>query len=279
MRQLARPLLWIVLVLAAFPQIVQARIYDPSTGRWIQRDPAGYVGGTNTYGYVGSSPVSWVDPLGLEAARAEGCNDGVDCSNTAGLNDCEKAYCRIAFSLPALEDGGRLANARDASGIDSLATMYTLAWKESSFNPSAKNPNSSASGMFQILDGTKSDIENRVWPRFVGGNGFPPYPATDPNTGASINDWRYDPGLATTAAYAYLLDRIASRGGSLENGIGAYGEGSRYAKQAMKGIAALKNLCGVPPGTEMTVGQLGKCASEKCDAIKRTLDSSVRGDP
>ena len=29
------------------------RYYDPSAGRWITRDPIGYAGGSNLYGYVG----------------------------------------------------------------------------------------------------------------------------------------------------------------------------------------------------------------------------------
>ena len=42
------------------------RYYDPNTGRWVNRDPIGYDGGLNTYGYVLSNPVNGVDPLGLD---------------------------------------------------------------------------------------------------------------------------------------------------------------------------------------------------------------------
>ena len=40
------------------------RYYDPAAGRWVTRDPIGYGGGVNLYGYCGNGPVGRIDPSG-----------------------------------------------------------------------------------------------------------------------------------------------------------------------------------------------------------------------
>ena len=43
----------------------RARPYDPETGRFMQRDPLGYVDGMSLYEYVVSNPIVYLDFLGL----------------------------------------------------------------------------------------------------------------------------------------------------------------------------------------------------------------------
>lgn len=41
------------------------RSYNPSTGRWLSRDPIGEKGGLNLYGFVGNDPIGHFDKKGL----------------------------------------------------------------------------------------------------------------------------------------------------------------------------------------------------------------------
>lgn len=55
--------------------LVRFRWLDPSTGRWVERDPLGYVDGASLYEYVGGQSFQFRDHLGLE--RDEDVRRGV----------------------------------------------------------------------------------------------------------------------------------------------------------------------------------------------------------
>ena len=46
---------------------MRKRWHDPYAGRWLTRDPAGYVDGLSLYLYVRGGPLRFVDPWGLQA--------------------------------------------------------------------------------------------------------------------------------------------------------------------------------------------------------------------
>jgi RHS repeat-associated protein len=46
-----------------------ARDYDAFAGRWTTKDPIGFGGGSNTFGYAANDPVNWIDATGLMSPR------------------------------------------------------------------------------------------------------------------------------------------------------------------------------------------------------------------
>lgn len=65
------------------------RVFDPELGRWMQRDPAGYIDGMSMYAYVNGNPFAFMDPTGLfgfkDAMSVAGAYYGEILSETVDL--------------------------------------------------------------------------------------------------------------------------------------------------------------------------------------------------
>jgi RHS repeat-associated protein len=93
---------------------VGARYYDPSSGRFLQRDPIGIAGGMDVYVYVRSSPLAFVDPTGLfdtekgAIGGAGGAAMGAKSGNPAYMLFC----AAVGFIAGGYENGdaGRVAD-------------------------------------------------------------------------------------------------------------------------------------------------------------------------
>ncbi len=68
----------------------RARYYDPAWGRFLQRDPLGYVDGMNLYEYVRGNTLNWTDPDGLKVEICQRPMNGI-----GGVLLLEHAYIRI----------------------------------------------------------------------------------------------------------------------------------------------------------------------------------------
>ena len=67
----------------------RARYYNPAIGRFLSEDPIGFRGGINEYVYVGDSPLSFVDPLGMDKNPfkcASELANKYSLANLAGIN-------------------------------------------------------------------------------------------------------------------------------------------------------------------------------------------------
>jgi len=79
---------------------VRNRVSSSVLGRWLRRDPLGYVDGINQFSYCFGGPIAWRDPFGLEAnpnfPSWEACVFWANAKHFA----CEINYLEIVLALP-----------------------------------------------------------------------------------------------------------------------------------------------------------------------------------
>ena len=77
------------------------RYYDVGAGRFINRDPIGYRGGINLYGFAGNNPVNRMDPEGTEIAYS-------------GFSPAEKKYVQKVLNALRSKKNGKYISPRGA---------------------------------------------------------------------------------------------------------------------------------------------------------------------
>lgn len=73
-------------------QYSRYRYYGAELGRFLTRDPIGYLGGKDLYAYVGGMPTGYVDPLGTYEIVGDGPFDIQRC-----YADCERTYAQPRY--------------------------------------------------------------------------------------------------------------------------------------------------------------------------------------
>ena len=102
----------------------RARYYDPETGRFINRDPIRYLGGTmNLYEYVSSNPVFWVDPYGYGIGTY--CKTFGTYWELPGGGDADKHY---KAAKEAFWERAAIQSAAGVSGLNPFMDHYTEIW-------------------------------------------------------------------------------------------------------------------------------------------------------
>jgi len=111
------------------------RYYDPSTGRWPNRDPIGEKGGKNIYAFVGNDPIFYVDVLGWGRWNIQIIPSGsfwsvpvITASYFATADDLKKVCCGQTYHMTreAWTFGGIVGTPNDDGG-DGGGTVYTPA--------------------------------------------------------------------------------------------------------------------------------------------------------
>ena len=105
------------------------RDYDPSTGRYVEADPIGLDGGLNLYGYALNNPLSFTDPLGLEAIPWYAPGGAVD---QAGITLIRKSPIGRAASI-----GSMVYAACTADDPPCTPPEGTMCWEKGTGKPHA----------------------------------------------------------------------------------------------------------------------------------------------
>lgn len=166
------------------------RIYEPTKGRWLNRDPIGERGGSNLYSMVGNDAVNQIDVLGHgKICVAPNCKD-IDLSGYMYLAEAEppapgsaaEEGPKIPRELPSPDkcvEADAIYYPGGATKIGNTGTMVVQC-------PCGKPENKWSPGWFPSKGngaywpsgeqgpGGKSPQESR-WPNLPGGP-FPPYP-------------------------------------------------------------------------------------------------------
>lgn len=95
--------------------------YNPSTGRWLSRDPIGEEAGNNLHAFVGNNPVNAFDPMGMigtmidtEAAMAEG-----EAMEAGGVSQMFGVLGKVRNLIDSFNDIQRItAKLEDGEGLD-----------------------------------------------------------------------------------------------------------------------------------------------------------------
>jgi len=87
---------------------MRARYYDPEVGRFINKDPIGYSGGMNLYGYCLNDPINLIDPLG-------------------GLFEGFEEYLKER-TMKQLAEGHHVAAFIDVLGLSALCYSKCMVW-------------------------------------------------------------------------------------------------------------------------------------------------------
>jgi hypothetical protein len=72
MKRMCAKLLWLLVLLAGLGNALA--FYNPTTGRWLSRDPIGERGGVGLYGFLRNDSVRRIDVLGLSPIASLGPN-------------------------------------------------------------------------------------------------------------------------------------------------------------------------------------------------------------
>ncbi|MBS0625363.1 MAG: hypothetical protein JSS32_04865 [Verrucomicrobia bacterium] len=100
------------------------RYYDPTLGRWLTPDPAGFIDGTNLYAYLLNDPLNSLDPNGNFAIAIPLVWWGLELA-LPSLYACVAPIVYGAVTGTLVYGGYKLVEYANANGIGSMGDYYT----------------------------------------------------------------------------------------------------------------------------------------------------------
>ena len=166
------------------------RHYDPQQGRFLTRDPLGYDGGINLYGYTANNPINGLDPSGLDPTLLSDMGDGFATGwagwstavwNVPGLSNLNQKYGIYSAGSyandPSFGTSVQLGNI-GISALEQAGGMRALTWASAAGRPlqfvgNWWNKGAEADGAFaqsgargkfanEVGNNTVSDAENKA---------------------------------------------------------------------------------------------------------------------
>jgi len=107
------------------------RDYDPSTGRYVESDPIGLNGGMNTYVYVDSNPLRWLDYRGLDKCTCKASITGNRVTDRQGPRYGEKICTyKCAYETGCDEKYKKYTKAIEVSAGSGGSAMCKGQWED-----------------------------------------------------------------------------------------------------------------------------------------------------
>jgi len=103
---------------------MRARYYNPYLCRFINADPAGFLGGLNFYAYADGNPVSLIDPFGLGAMESGGRSWISQALSGTALGDWAAGFERGLQSWAAGEDLNRYTWSGSDAYLEGIGSGY-----------------------------------------------------------------------------------------------------------------------------------------------------------